>query len=218
LAIHAGQKSSRQLEAACKENVLFMALACQQTPDHSTFAEFIARLEGLIVVLYSEILLVCFDEGLLGGTEFSLDGLKLPSNAAKEWSGTLKDLRAKQEKLKAKIKEKLREHRRADKEDAAARKQSGNENGSHKQNSRHTTAASVERLRQKLDRIGSFLEKAEPRQGASGEIQSNVTDNESARMRTGHGTIQGYNAQALVDQKHQIIVHAHASSDGQDYR
>src|SRR5438067_6938122 len=34
-----GLKSSRQLEAACRENVLFMALACQHTPDHSTFAE-----------------------------------------------------------------------------------------------------------------------------------------------------------------------------------
>jgi len=216
-----GLKSSRQLEAACKENVLFLALACQERPDHSTFSDFITRLEELMVVLYSEILLVCFDEGLLGGTEFSLDGLKLPSNASREWSGTLKDLRLKQEKLKERIKEKLREHRRADKEDAAATLQQGgdqNEGSEQKQRSRKRTAASIGRLRQKLERIGSFLEEAEPRQGASGEIQSNVTDNESARMRTGHGTIQGYNAQALVDAKHQIILHAQASSDGQDYR
>lgn len=32
-----------------------------------------------------------------------------------------------------------------------------------------------------------------------------------------HGVIQGYNAQALVDDKHQIIVHAVAMSDGQDH-
>ena len=34
---------------------------------------------------------------------------------------------------------------------------------------------------------------------------------------TSHGTIQGYNCQALVDAKHQIIVQAEASGDGQDH-
>ena len=70
----------------------------------------------------------------------------------------------------------------------------------------------------KAQRLATFLASAEPRQGASGELQSNVTDNESARMYTGHGTVQGYNAQALVDAKHQIVVQTEASSDGQDYR
>lgn len=33
-----GLKGSRRLEAACRESVAFMALACGQRPDHSTFA------------------------------------------------------------------------------------------------------------------------------------------------------------------------------------
>jgi len=32
-----------------------------------------------------------------------------------------------------------------------------------------------------------------------------------------HGVVQGYNAQALVDDKHQIIVHAEAMGNGQDH-
>ena len=36
-------------------------------------------------------------------------------------------------------------------------------------------------------------------------------------MSTSHGTIQGYNGQALVDDKHQVIVAAQASGKGQDY-
>jgi Transposase DDE domain. len=36
-------------------------------------------------------------------------------------------------------------------------------------------------------------------------------------MKTSHGVIQGYNAQALVDERHQVIVYAEASSSGQDY-
>ena len=35
-------------------------------------------------------------------------------------------------------------------------------------------------------------------------------------MKTSHGVIQGYNAQALVDERHQVIVYAQASSSGQD--
>jgi hypothetical protein len=185
-----------------------MALACQEAPDHSTFAEFIGRVEDRITLLFSEVLLVCYEEGLLGGTHFALDGLKLPSNASRECSGTLQDLRLKERKLKERIKEKLREHRRADQADHSTNHPA----------EQHRRQASLERLRRQAERIGAFLEEAEPRQGARGEIQSNVTDNDSARMHTGHGTIQGYNAQALVDHQHQIIVQAAASSDGQDYR
>ena len=35
-------------------------------------------------------------------------------------------------------------------------------------------------------------------------------------MMTSHGTIQGYNAQALVDKEHQVILHAEAFGNGQD--
>lgn len=49
------------------------------------------------------------------------------------------------------------------------------------------------------------------------EVKSNITDNESAKMKTGKGTIQGYNGLAAVDRKHQIIVDAQAFGDGQEH-
>ena len=115
MAYSRGILHSRPIEQACVENMTFMALACGQTPDHSTIAAFISsRGEERIVSLFTQILLVCEEEGLLGGTHFSLDGLKLPSNASKEWSGTHADLRKKQENLKKKVKEAVREHREED--------------------------------------------------------------------------------------------------------
>ncbi|MGB1952354.1 MAG: hypothetical protein ACPHQ9_16430, partial [Marinobacter sp.] len=42
------------------------------------------------------------------------------------------------------------------------------------------------------------------------EVKSNITDNESAKMTTSKGTIQGYNGVATVDKKHQIIIDAQA--------
>lgn len=47
--------------------------------------------------------------------------------------------------------------------------------------------------------------------------RSNITDNESAKMLTSKGTIQGYNGIATVDKKHQIIVDAQAFGEGAEH-
>jgi transposase len=92
-----GLISSRSLEKACSENITFMALSCGRKPDHSTFAAFVSSMGKEIGPLFTKVLLICEEEDLLGGTHFSLDGMKLSSNAAKEWSGTFLDLKKKQE-------------------------------------------------------------------------------------------------------------------------
>jgi transposase len=207
LAYARGITGSRPIERACRENVLFMALAGGERPDHSTIAAFIAALKGHILDLFVNVLLICDALNLLGGTHLSLDGLKLPSNASKEHSGTFKDLKKKRAKLKGKLKELIREHRQLDKSGLSARQISEDK---HKKQ--------IKRLRNEVKRIDRFLANEEPKEGKSKkEIQSNITDNDSAKMPTSHGVIQGYNAQAMVDDKHQIIVHAEAMSNGQDH-
>lgn len=46
------------------------------------------------------------------------------------------------------------------------------------------------------------------------EVKSNITDNESAKMTTSKGNIQGYNGVATVDKKHQIVIDAQAFGEG----
>ena len=76
----------------------------------------------------------------------------------------------------------------------------------------------IKRINQQIKRIDTFLKDNNPKQGKTrNEIQSNITDNDSAKMPTSHGVIQGYNSQALVDDKYQIIVHAEAMGNGQDH-
>jgi len=193
-----GMISSRQIERACGENILFMALSCGYRPDHSTIAHFVSSMQKEIESIFSNILLVCAELDLLGGTHFSLDGVKLSSNASKECSGTFKELKRKRDKLQDKLQQVLVEHIRAD---ALERPES------------ERRQKQVKRLQHQVERLSEFLREQKPKVGKSGkEIQSNVTDNQSAKMPTSHGVIQGYNAQALVDAKHQIIVHAEACS------
>jgi transposase len=198
-----GMISSRQtpalacgasVERACRENVLFMALSGGCHPDHSTLAHFVSSMQKEIESLFTNILLVCEELHLLGGTHFRLDGVKLPSCASKEWSGTFKELKKKRNKLKAKLQQVIHEHIRQDKISNA-------------ETDKHPHQE--QRLLQQVERLNEFLQEQEPKIGKAGnEIQSNVTDNESAKMPSSHGVIQGYNAQALVDEKHQVIVHA----------
>jgi len=205
-----GLISSRQIERACRENVTFMALTCRGQPDHSTIADFVSSMKEEIKSMFRDVLLVCEEEGLLGGTFFALDGCKLASNASKEWSGTIKDLRWKKEKIEKKVKELVEEQvklDRGDDEDEPGRRLSG---GAERERQ-------IERLLEKAERLERWLQENGPKMGRQGrEIKSNVTDNESAIMVTSHGTIQGYNGQALVDSKDQVIIHAEAFGEAQD--
>lgn len=95
-----GILSSRKIENACRNNIRFMALICGEAPDHSTIATFIQKLGPHVENVFADVLCVCHEEGLLEGTHFAVDGLKLPTDAAKEWSGTFATLKKKRDKFK----------------------------------------------------------------------------------------------------------------------
>lgn len=104
-----GLVSSRKIERACRENVVFMALSCGVKPDHSTIAVFVSSMKDEILPLFRNVLLVCEEMDLLGGRFFAQDGCKMPSNASKELSGTISDLVRKKEKIEERVKRLLEE-------------------------------------------------------------------------------------------------------------
>lgn len=196
LAYARGMISSRQIERACQENILFIALSYGYAPDHSTIASFISSMQDEVQTLFSDALLVCEELGLLDGSHFSLDGVKLSANVSKEWSGTIKELEHKRDKLQDKLKRVIAEHAQADQEPALVLE---------RQKKRER------RFQLQVERLNDFLKDREPKLGSDGkEIQSNAVDNQSVKMPSAHGVIQGYNAQALVDCKHQVILAAEA--------
>lgn len=201
-----GLLSSRKIEKACSENITFMAIAYGQCPDHSTIADFVSGMgKERIAQLFSQVLLVCEEEGLLGGTHFSMDGYRLTTNASKEWSGTHANLRKKKEKLEELVRESVGAHIDNDKGGQGAPPPKGGKK------------TREEKLRRKAEKIEKFLAQEEPRKGHTGkEVQSNVTDNESAKMKTSKGMVQGYNANAMVDSANQVVVHAEAFGEGTD--
>jgi len=200
-----GITSSREIEWCCQSNIIFKALSCDSVPHFTTIASFVSGYPESIESVFEQVLLVCHEEGLLGNELFAIDGCKLPSDAAKTWSGTHKELHNKRVKLKRLIRHHMDKHQKLDVLDSDESLQA------------QRIKQSIDTLNKASDKIKKFLSESEPRIGKGrrkSEVKSNITDNESAKMTTSKGTIQGYNGVATVDGKHQIVVDAQAFGAG----
>ena len=101
LAYSRGIISSRKMERACLENVLFMAVSGDSHPHFTTLAAFVSEMGDSVASLFAQGLLVCDRQGLIGRETFAIDGVKLPSNASKQKSGTRADYQRQLDKMEA---------------------------------------------------------------------------------------------------------------------
>ena len=217
-----GIVSSRQIERACREHITFIALSGDSNPHFTTIASFVSGLGDEIAPLFGKVLHLCDRQGLIGREMFAIDGVKLPSNASKGKSGSRADFEKQASKLEAAAKAMLARHRENDalpiEPDLASKE-----------------ANHIQRLQQDAAKMRQWL-KTHPddRKGSKGKVvKSNRTDNESAKMATSKGVIQGYAPHpfgclhrkevplgdcgvAAVDAKHQIIVEAQAHGTGSE--
>jgi hypothetical protein len=200
-----GVVSSRGIERLCREHVTFIALSGDSAPHFTTLAAFVSGLGDDVAKLFAHVLCLCDRQGLIGRQMFAIDGVKLPSNASKSKSGRRADFLRQAEKMEAAATAMLERHRanddcpvEADLADKEIRQ-------------RQKLTAEAKKLRVWL------ADHPNDRPGTRGSVRlSNRTDNESAKMATDKGVIQGYCGVAAVDGKHQIIVDAQAHGTGSE--
>ena len=196
---------SRAIERVCQEHVTFMALCGMTAPHFTTIAHFVSTRRDDIAQVFAAVLAVCDGQGLIGREMFAIDGVKLPSNASKHRSGTRAAFTQRAEKLEAAAQTMLDRHRATDalelEPDVAAK-----------------TTTRIARLTKDAQQLREWLAShPTDRRGPTGGLrQSNRTDNESAKMATDKGVIQGYTGVAAVDAKRQIIVAAQAHGTGSE--
>ena len=197
--------SSRQIERACRDHVTFIALSGDQAPHFTTLADFVSSTGDDIARLFTQVLAICDRQGLIGREMFAIDGVKLPSNASKAKSGTRADFQRQADKLDTAVKVMLTRHRE---EDARAVEP----------DLRAKEIERIERLKGDAKQIREWLSNhADDRKGSKGTLRkSNRTDNDSAKMATSKGVMQGYCGVVAVDDRHQIIVDAQAHGTGSE--
>lgn len=223
-----GITSSRKLAAACEDAVAFRFLTANARPDFRTISDF--RQEHLTALheLFTEILGLCLETGLVKVGRVALDGRKVQGNAAL-------DRNRDEAWLKEEVRKLLAEAERVDAEEDAlyGKDRRGDElpeelrdPTERERRLRAALARIDERKRQAKAEQERKLAEREEKQAETGskprgkppkspeaaemeaakETKANITDLESRILKTRRGWVQGYNGQALADCETQVLL------------
>ena len=77
-------QSSRGIERHCRQDVAYRVITGNLIPDHATIARFICRHEQALAELFTEVLELCDQAGLVRSGAVAIDGTKLHANASRD--------------------------------------------------------------------------------------------------------------------------------------
>ncbi len=199
-----GKRTSRKLEEACRRDWAYRAICGGATPDHATIARFRQRMDDVLKSLFTQVLAVCAETGLLEVGLVALDGTKMGAAGSKEANKTAATLA----KMEVEARRLLDEAAAADRHD-----DSGDDAAMVSRRSSVTRREAeqmrrLKRIGQAQQRVAEALETSQAEETKRGKPKrpvANVTDPESRLQNTRNGFIQGYNAQAVVTADQVVI-------------
>jgi transposase len=229
-----GIRSSRKIEKECDEDVAFRFLAVNHRPDHTTLARFRADNEKVLERLFTDVLRLCKEAGLVKVGVVALDGTKIRANAALAANKTLDTIHEEVKRLLAEAKKTDEEEDRSHGKDKRgdelpadlaegqsriarllACKQRLEEQARESVKKQADKVAKWEKAEQENGQAPRGRKPKAPQEAVDTEAKANVTDPESRIMKTRKGFIQGYNAQAVVTER-QIIIAAEVTQEEND--
>ena len=226
-----GIYSSRRIAKSAVERADFMMIVAGDPQDFRTISEFRRRHLKALAALFVQVLQLAEKAGLVRLGHVALDGTKIKANASKHKAMSYAHMKKREAELAAEVdrwleaaeaadveEDRLYGHKRGDEmPDWVADKQKRLEKirqAKAELEAEAKAAAEAEMQRREQAEVQRKAEgrkksgrtPAPPKQEPDGKTQRNFTDPESRILKTRDGYIQGYNAQAAVDEKAQIIV------------
>ncbi len=222
-----GTFSSRRIAQKIEEDVAYRVLAAGNFPQHRTICDFRQEHLQKFVELFKQVVKIAKGSGLIKLGRVAIDGTKVKANASKHKAMSYDRMKQEEKRLQGEIEELLEQAERTD-------RQEDEEYGS--ENRGDELPEELQRRESRLKKIREAKKRLEERQaeedrkkgryegdggrpnGKKGQpfkkefgqpdekAQDNFTDPESRIMKMGNGFEQCYNAQACVDEVHQIIV------------
>lgn len=238
-----GTFSSRKLERATYESVVYQFICAGQHPDHDSICAFRKRFLTELQALFVQVLVIAREMGVLKLGTVSLDGTKIKANASKHkalsWKYALelqaqleREVEALMQLAEAadntacpedlNIPDEIR--RRQERLAAIAQAQEQIQARAAERDAREQAAYEEKRARRKrkAEQTGRKPRGKPPQPPVAGprdQDQVNLTDEESRIMpESGGGFEQSYNAQASVDIDSGLIVTRHVSQQANDQR
>lgn len=100
------QYSSRKIEHATTQNIHFMWLSGMSRPDHNTINRFRSdRLKGVLKEVFSQVVLLLVEKGIITLKEAYLDGTKIEANANRYTFVWGRSIKTNREKIISQVKE-----------------------------------------------------------------------------------------------------------------
>jgi len=195
-------RSSRKLAREASLNVELMWLIRRLAPSFKTIADFRKDHAPAIVGVCRAFIRFCREQALFGAELLAIDGTKIAAVASRKQVLTPERIA----KMDAALAVKIAEHLAA--MDAADR----TERTTGEEPVPAEVAAAVAALQAKRER----LQREVAGMAAQGLKQVVVSEREARLMRTPHGHEVAYNAQAVVDAKHKLIVAFDLTNEGND--
>jgi transposase len=236
-----GVRSSRAIERKCTDDVPFRWLAAGAAPDYRAIARFRKRHLSAVGHLFVAALALCQAAGMISLGRVALDGTKVRANASKRKAMSYARMTEKEKILAAEVSALLAEAERIDKaEDTLFGKDRRGDELPAELARRETRLAAIAAAKAALEHEAAEAarDKAEARARERGDdddtaagkgaaaaaaatpkpkAQRNFTDPDSKIMLTGDGAFhQCYNAQAVVDADHQVIVATELGTNAAD--
>ena len=173
-----GVRSTRKLEAACRDQISYMWLAGMQRPDHNTLWRFYRAHRDRMRALMRRTVRTAVKAGLVDLALQAVDGTRIAANASRDRTFDAKGLRRLLDRVEAAIKDLEGQNSTGDDPPPARLPEE---------------LASAEALRQ---RVSEALGRVEQEEGPNYE---NLTDPDAGLLSTrGGGFIAGYSAQSMV--------------------
>ncbi len=107
-----GVRSSRQIERACEVDVAFRVITGNLKPDYSTICRFRSENEEDLGILFTEVLRLCAEAGLVRAGVVALDGTKIKANASLSANRTPEHIEEEVRKMLAEARERDEEEDR----------------------------------------------------------------------------------------------------------
>jgi transposase len=98
--------SSRKIAQALHRDIYFMWLSAMSYPDHNTLNRFRSeRLNGVLKEIFTQVVMLLVDSGVISMNEVFLDGTKIEANANRYTFVWARSIKTNKEKIKKQIKE-----------------------------------------------------------------------------------------------------------------
>ena len=238
-----GKPSSRQIEKATHDELAFRYLAADQHPDHDTIAAFRQQHLQALAGLFVQALQMCREAGLVKLGHVALDGTKLRAQASQRVNRDYAQLKAEERELAREVRRLMRaaasvdaaedarygQGRRGDElpaELATSGQRLARLRAARRKMEQQAREVAAQAERERAAAGGKSRNEAERkrwqrarRRATAPEGSINLTDADSRTMKDGAtgSFLQGYNAQAVVDQAAQVIVAADVVAQPTDH-